>query len=120
MEYNVDFENKSFTQNKKISTIFSKQVFENSYLLDSFPDYESYIVDCIKNTFHILNMQKLLGPAKKVNDDYTFCNVCNMQIKQRQLKRTLQCNHEFHKKCIDKYIFKLYGNACPCCAKEIK
>ena len=53
MEFNIDFENNSDAENKKISKIFSKQVFQNTYLLDQYDDYESYIVECIKNTFHV-------------------------------------------------------------------
>ena len=117
MEYKINFENEP---NKNLSKVFTKQVYQHSHLLDNYSDYESYIVDCIKNTFHVLKMQNILGKATRVNDNYSFCIFCSDYMKPRELKRTLSCGHEFHKKCLDKWIYKFYADSCPCCKKEIK
>lgn len=45
------------------------------------------------------------------------CTVCLSDFKHRQRIRKLDCDHEFHKKCIDKWL--LQGNpCCPLCRKE--
>lgn len=120
MEYNVNFENENYVENKKLSKIFSKEVVKNVNLLTSYTDYESYIVDCIKHTFHILKMQNILGKSQKVKDKFDFCIFCSDYMKVGEFKRTLCCGHIFHKKCIDKYIYKFYASQCPCCKCEIK
>ena len=119
MEFTVDFENNTIAENNKISKVFSKQVFQNTHLIEQFDDYESYIVECIKNTFHVLKMQHALGKSSRVKDNDSFCIFCNESMKQNEFKRVLSCGHEYHKKCIDKWIFKYYSSFCPCCKKEI-
>ncbi|ELA42663.1 uncharacterized protein VICG_00415 [Vittaforma corneae ATCC 50505] len=45
------------------------------------------------------------------------CTVCLSEFKHKQRIRRLDCDHEFHKKCIDKWL--LQGNSCcPLCRKE--
>lgn len=52
---------------------------------------------------------KEMGPVE--------CTVCLGEFKPKQHIRKLQCEHEFHKKCIDKWL--LQGNSCcPLCRKE--
>ena len=36
--------------------------------------------------------------------DQTMCVVCMCDFENRQLLRVLQCSHEFHAKCIDKWL----------------
>ena len=119
MEFNIDFENNTYSENKKISKIFSKQVLQNAYQLDQMDDYESYITECIKNTYHILKMQNILGKSSRTRHSDSFCTFCNKFIQTNEFKRVLCCGHEFHKKCIDKWIFKYLSSFCPCCKKEI-
>lgn len=45
------------------------------------------------------------------------CTVCLGEFRPKQHIRRLECDHEFHKKCIDKWL--LQGNSCcPLCRKE--
>lgn len=46
------------------------------------------------------------------------CPICSQDYKIGEFKRKLSCNHEYHKKCIDKWL-KDYLT-CPICRKEIK
>ena len=44
------------------------------------------------------------------------CVICKDEFKLREFKRVLQCNHIFHKKCIDKWFCNNINNMiCPLC-----
>lgn len=38
------------------------------------------------------------------NDDQTTCVVCMCDFELRQSLRVLPCSHEFHSKCVDKWL----------------
>ena len=51
------------------------------------------------------------------NETDKTCSICFEQFKEGEYKRTLTCKHEYHKKCIDKWINK--GNySCPICRAD--
>ena len=120
MEYNIDFENSDSKENIKICKIFGKQIKLNANLLDTYDDYESFIQDCIKNTFIVCQIQKYLGKSKKFKENQVdTCTLCDNVMKKNELYRTLKCNHTFHKKCLDKFVSRYHSNYCPCCNEEI-
>ena len=45
------------------------------------------------------------------------CPICQLTYTKGEDKRRLHCNHEFHKKCIDKWLKQVLN--CPLCRKEI-
>lgn len=45
--------------------------------------------------------------------DQTSCVICMCDFEQRQLLRVLPCNHEFHAKCVDKWLKT--NRTCPIC-----
>lgn len=61
---------------------------------------------------------KKMGPYKRVTKNDKLlkkeCSVCLENFKEKQGKRTLPCNHTFHKRCIDKWVFK-GTETCPIC-----
>ena len=116
MEYTIDFE--TFDK-KRLSTVFSKEVKNNLSMLHEFCDYESFLETCVNNTIHVLSMKERLGRASKSKDDFSYCIFCSDHIYKNQFKRILTCNHEFHKSCIDKWIFKYYSTSCPCCLQKL-
>jgi hypothetical protein len=67
---------------------------------------------------------KICKPVRiKENDDLIInkecCNICCEDYITGQYKRTLpNCNHIFHKKCVDKWL-KSKSN-CPICRNELK
>jgi hypothetical protein len=67
---------------------------------------------------------KVCKPVRiKENDDLIInkecCNICCEDYITGQYKRTLpNCNHIFHKKCVDKWL-KTKSN-CPICRNELK
>jgi len=51
----------------------------------------------------------------KNNEENIQCNICFEQFKENQYKREVVCGHNFHKKCIDKWINKYNNFSCPTC-----
>ena len=50
-----------------------------------------------------------------------FCTICQENIKNREHKVHLKCNHIFHKKCINKYMkINKINFCCPNCNKDYK
>lgn len=53
---------------------------------------------------------------EEVSEDNTCC-ICLASYKQGEGKRTLGCQHSFHKKCIDKWL-TVSKKECPICRKN--
>ncbi len=78
---------------------------------------------------HLLNVLDLenvpysdfLQKSKKIKECdgilNELCAICHCNYTINEYKRTLDCNHNFHKKCIDKWL-KMNLN-CPLCRKDI-
>lgn len=75
----------------------------------------------------INNIRKKEKIRKQLNDNETYrftknhphreCPVCLDDFKPKQHIRKLACEHEFHQKCIDRWLIK--GNiCCPICRNE--
>ncbi|KAF6201457.1 hypothetical protein GE061_003848 [Apolygus lucorum] len=54
---------------------------------------------------------------KLVKDETECCAICIDPYRQSEVVRTLVCNHEFHKECIDPWL--LENRTCPMCKKDI-
>jgi hypothetical protein len=69
---------------------------------------------------HRRNKIKKIGKYKKVKeiDSEVICPICLDSLQLGEYKRILECNHCFHKKCIDKW-FKKDHSECPMCRKVI-
>ncbi|ESO98327.1 hypothetical protein LOTGIDRAFT_159128 [Lottia gigantea] len=51
--------------------------------------------------------------------DMTSCVVCMCDFENRQLLRVLPCSHEFHGKCVDKWLKRqLTNRTCPICRAD--
>ena len=70
------------------------------------------------------NKIKEIGPYRKIKENDSLitsmyqCPICIEEFCCGQYQRTLECNHTFHKKCIDKW-FKKDKNDCPMCRTKI-
>uniref|UniRef100_A0A8C0UH40 RING-type domain-containing protein n=1 Tax=Cyanistes caeruleus TaxID=156563 RepID=A0A8C0UH40_CYACU len=55
--------------------------------------------------------------------EQTLCVVCFSDFEARQLLRVLPCNHEFHAKCVDKWLKVLpvpaVGSGVACCGYRV-
>jgi hypothetical protein len=59
-------------------------------------------------------------PEKKYSEISTECNTCSIcqdEIDKDHTVRQLNCNHIYHKECIDKYLLE-YSYKCPICRAE--
>jgi hypothetical protein len=70
---------------------------------------------------YILKSRKQKKDFKKIKEGDeiigTECSICFDKFKKGQYKRELNCKHDFHKKCIDKWSKE--NNSCPICRSEI-
>ena len=68
-----------------------------------------------KKKFNHLKLKKIKEDDPLIN---TVCSICLENYKKNDYYRTLNCNHIFHKKCIDRW-FK-NQETCPMCRTNIK
>jgi hypothetical protein len=65
---------------------------------------------------------KSIGKYKKVKIGSELlqvtCPICIEEFKENEFYRTLECNHSFHKRCIDHWFRKDHCE-CPMCRKKI-
>lgn len=54
--------------------------------------------------------------VERTDMDQTMCVVCLLDFESRQLLRVLRCSHEFHAKCIDKWLKT--NRTCPVCRAD--
>ncbi len=69
-----------------------------------------------QQTFPKEQIQERLGKMKRMNETSEPCDclICHDSIRVKQFYRSLPtCEHKFHKKCIDQWIFK--NPTCPTC-----
>jgi len=62
----------------------------------------------------------LILPILPIEFNYKTCYICYDQITTNSYLRKLNCQHEFHKKCIDKWLFTQFKQSkneftCPLC-----
>lgn len=62
---------------------------------------------------------------KKNDDKYIECSICYEIINHNTYIRKLNCDHNFHKKCIDKWLYTQFKEnkdeyTCPLCRQKIE
>ena len=95
---------------------FSRRLNElqnNSSINDNIS--KSLISTLYKNPTDSLDKYKRI----KKNEEHLQCNICFEQFKENEYKRKIICGHQFHKKCIDKWINKYNNFCCPTCRGNI-
>ncbi len=80
---------------------------KNSIIKYNFPELENYYKN--KNLYNNKNEE---------------CPICCLEIEYNQYIRRLNCNHKYHKKCIDKWLIFCLKNLkcsnCPMCRTVVK
>jgi hypothetical protein len=85
------------------------------------PDNKSNKFEDVLNDLGLekVSYSKLIPKSEKVkHNNNNECSVCIHEYKIGEFKRKLICGHEYHKKCIDKWLKDCI--TCPICRKEIK
>ena len=99
------------------NTITTFNTIADMILYNNIEDYNKNIIT--KN-----DITKYLGKYIRIkNDDKLLknnecCSICLGEYRLGEYKRELKCNHQFHKKCIDKW-FKKNKRECPICRKNL-
>ena len=105
---------------------------EHDYIIDDIDDISSVLFLDIITQFgspgsnskvleHRNNQIKKINYKKIKENDLiteTQCPICIEQFNSGDYKKTLSCNHSFHKKCIDRW-FKKNHSDCPMCRCKI-
>ena len=71
----------------------------------------------LKN-YRIGQIKSINSKRIKASDIEEVCPICIDNFKIGEYKKTLICNHSFHKKCIDRW-FKKQHSDCPMCRTNI-
>ena len=50
-------------------------------------------------------------------EDVVSCSICMDEYKNEDVISILNCNHKFHKKCVDKWLYR--NLSCPICRQNI-
>ena len=99
---------------------------EHEYILPDNDDISSIAFLEVVNLFGKENKipQKKFNHLKfkKIKEDdpliNTVCSICLENYKKNDYYRTLNCNHIFHKKCVDRWFKKNHLN-CPMCRANV-
>lgn len=106
------------TQDKTLENIFQKKL---RYHVDMNHDsLERLVVSAIKDTLHHWKCKKEL--TYSVVKDVTCqlsCGICFDKFKKNEHKIKLSCGHEFHRRCISKWVYALNYSTCPQCNSSI-
>jgi len=106
--------------NKKDNEIFPTNFNWLSEILN-IPDISTDKIDnlCEKNLLKRIKSENNIGPYKLIskNDVSIICPICLDTFKEGLYKRVLECDHVFHKKCIDPWIKN--EHSCPVCRKSV-
>ena len=82
--------------------------------------------DLIINIVNIENVNRSFfksnGSSQSLKSDCNFCSICRETYKKGEHKTKLcNCNHVFHKKCLNKYMkYNGMNLECPLCKKSYK
>lgn len=95
-----------------------------SFLLENHSINEKiYKLHTTLNINQFLKILNLNGIYKKDHSDKTNqCFICYENFNNMYIRK-LKCNHEFHKKCIDKWLYTQFQESkdeytCPLCRKN--
>lgn len=116
-KYNItDIENLINKSNKKNKTIIVETI-KNIIEEDNTLDIKLMNIENINRQFF-----KLAPNDSNNTEEYILCTICQDEIKSKEHKVKLpNCNHIFHKKCMNKFMKKnLLNFNCPNCKKCYK
>jgi len=105
---------------------FYKIVIKNTDIKKNKLEINLKLIPIIKKKdLHVLHLPpyKIVKNKVKHNDttrtNCTNCTICLEELKEKEYYRELPyCNHQFHKKCIDKWFKVNKQMTCPICRRS--
>lgn len=98
---------------------------DNDIYMDTvrFLTFVNIVLSCSGNR-NYCNINKVYSTSYKLcKNNIVYCPICISDVSPNEYIRVLECNHTFHKKCIDKWIKKCILDEskmrCPMCRKNI-
>ena len=116
---NLDIEIEGIEISDTIKNKFLESFLSNLTGMNS-SNINNRICESLTNILTNKPTDLLTGYTKvdKQDTDIT-CYICQEKLKECEYKRTLICDHIFHKKCIDKWINVYKKTTCPNCRENI-
>ena len=103
------------------STEFSGNKEEESIMITLDDDLNIKVKEIKYKKLSKSKYVKLLGNYKKFKqDDEVTCPICLENIIENEYVRELKCNHVYHKKCIDRWLYTSDQYLCPYCKIDCK
>lgn len=78
---------------------------------------EAFLVECMKKDKELFKSKMKKKKYKEQSSLNKDCSICMDKFQDKQLIKTLNCNHQFHNKCINLWLKKEHHN-CPLCRKD--
>ncbi|KAL2902165.1 hypothetical protein RDABS01_027247 [Bienertia sinuspersici] len=95
------------------------EIHQQSVVLSSRPSVSSIgSVPAPNEVVESLPVKIYTKSTKVQNEEAAQCYVCLLEYEEGDDMRTLPCHHEFHKKCIDKWLKEIH-RVCPLCRGDI-
>ncbi|KAL9247006.1 hypothetical protein vseg_020478 [Gypsophila vaccaria] len=95
------------------------EIHQQSVVLSSRPSLSSIgSVPAPSETVESLPVRVFTKSPKSQSEDGSQCYICLVEYEEGDEMRSLPCHHEFHKKCIDKWLKEIH-RVCPLCRGDI-
>ncbi|XP_010269145.2 PREDICTED: probable E3 ubiquitin-protein ligase XERICO [Nelumbo nucifera] len=113
-----------FLSNLYTLTIFSLYLlFEAAQLIQSAAVRSWWFKKCTVSTTQYLALVEEKHPvirykSTEMRPELNECAVCLTQFEEGEEVRELECKHEFHKECLDKWLQHRHGT-CPLCRRSV-
>jgi len=123
--------NSNSSNSNVINTVENINVNVNFETLEEFLIYSQLKIYKIYKMHTNINMNQFIKILNlnsfyksKINNSQLQCSICCEHLKPNEFLRKLKCNHEFHKKCIDKWLYTQFKDSrdeytCPLCRQNI-
>jgi hypothetical protein len=105
------------------STIVNFESLEEFLIYSQLKIYKIYKMHTNINMNQFIKILNLSSFYKSKNNNLQ-CSICYEHLQPNEFLRKLKCNHEFHKKCIDKWLYTQFKDnrdeyTCPLCRQNI-
>ncbi|ONK55729.1 uncharacterized protein A4U43_C10F400 [Asparagus officinalis] len=95
------------------------EIHQQSVALSSRPAFSSIgSVPAPKEVVECMPVKVYMKPQKHQHDEIAQCYICLVEYEDGDFMRILPCNHEFHQKCIDKWLKEIH-RVCPLCRGDV-